>query len=190
MEPLRRVARFVMLRVDRLYQRWRRLQPVGEVLVAGRDLYRGDARRFADGTRLAPGDPIGTLHFQNARISRLDGATSRRAAAQFARLFLDSLGVLAARARDDRGLADLVAYRAVSWLPPLPGARVGFVTQPFPEGMRKRLLALYFHFLIWAFAPARETREAIAAEPTIFWITRAQLLGRASDDPARRGSGS
>lgn len=182
MEALRRVAQRGMLRVDSLYQSWHRLEPVGELLLAGRGRYKGEAIRFPDGTRLAPGDPIGRLHFLNARITRLDGTTSRRAAAQFGRLFLESLGKLAARAARDPADADLVAYGGVSWLAPQLGDPVGFVTTPYPDGLSKRLLALYFRFLIWAFAPARESRQARPTEPTRFWITRAELLKRADRD--------
>ena len=134
---------------------------------------------FADGTRLAAGDFIGTLHFNNVRFTQLDGETSRRAALHFMRLMLESLQILANKARRDPAFSDLAVYHAVSWLPP-HGQRVGFITQPFPDRAKKRLLAAYFRLLVWAFAPAEQTRASARPDPTIYWITRKELLARDS----------
>ena len=180
MEWLRQIIQYGLLKVDRLY-RWRhRLQPVGEVLVVGRSRYRGPAMEFADGTRLAAGDFIGTLHFNNARFPQIDGATSRRAALRFARLMLESLQLLANNTRHDPVFSDLAVYHAISWLPP-HGWRVGFITQPFPSGAKKRLLGAYFRLLVWAFAPAQQTRDSARPDPTIYWLTRQELLRQFAD---------
>lgn len=180
MEWLRQIIQYGLLRVDRLY-RWRhRLQPVGEVLVVGRSRYRGPAMAFTDGTLLAAGDFIGTLHFDNARFTQLDGQTSARAALRFARLMLESMRILANKTRHDPAFSDLAVYHAVSPLPP-HGQRVGFITQPFPSGVKKRLLAAYFRLLIWAFAPAQQTRDSARPEPTIYWLTRTELRRRFAD---------
>jgi len=163
--------------VDGLYHRHHGLQPVGEVLYAGRARYRGPAREFVDGTRLAPGDVIGSLHFNNARVARIEADSAARAARRFAPLMLGSLHSLAQRARCDAGFADLAVYHAVSWLPP-HGRRVGFVTEPFPDGPRRGLIAAYCRLLIWAFAPAAQTRASARPEPTVYWLTRKELLTR------------
>jgi hypothetical protein len=174
---VRRAVQGALMGVDERYHRRHGLQPVGEVLYAGRARYRGPAREFADGTRLAPGDYIGTLHFNNARFPRIDADSAARAALRFARLMLESMRILADRARRDARFADLAVYHAVSWLPP-HGRGIGFITEPFPDGSRKRLIAAYFRLLVWAFAPAEETRAEAKPQPTVYWLTRRELLMR------------
>lgn len=183
LQRLRRLAQRGLCRVDELYHRWHRLQPVGEILYVGRTRYRGPAMAFADGTRLAPGDFVGTLHFNNARFSRLEADSSRRTALGFARLMLESLRILAQRGRRDPQFAEVTVYHGVTWLSS-HGKQIGFLTQPFPDGPRNRLMAAYFRLLVWAFAPAQETRAAARPEPTIYWLTREQLLSRFADVPA------
>jgi UDP-N-acetylglucosamine:LPS N-acetylglucosamine transferase len=192
MDWVRKITRSCLLRVDDLYRKRHRLQAVGEVLYVGRSRYSGPAMEFANGTRLAPGDLVGTLHFNNARFPRIEADTSRRAALHFVRLMLKSMHILADRARQDPMFADLAVYHAVSWLPP-HGQRIGFVTEPFPEGARKRLIAAYFRLLVWAYAPAEETRASARPDPTIYLLTRMELLrrfGDASDDVDERNGES
>jgi len=177
MDWVRQIAQSALGRVDDLYHQRHRLQPVGEILYVGRARYRGPARQFADATRLAPGELVGTLHFNNARFPQIDAASSSRAALRFVRLMLESMQILASRAREDPLFSDLAVYHAVSWLPP-HGRRIGFTTEPFPPGPRKRLIAAYFRLLVWAFAPAEQTRAAARPDPTIYWLTRTQLLHR------------
>jgi hypothetical protein len=83
MERLRRIVRSALRRVDDLYRLRHGLQPVGPVLFVGRARYHGLARHFADGTQLRPGDVLGTLHFNNARIAALDAATPNAIASRF-----------------------------------------------------------------------------------------------------------
>ena len=181
---VRRITQSCLLRVDDLYRKRHRLQPVGEVLYVGRSRYSGPAMDFANGTRLAPGDLVGTLHFNNARFPRIEADSSRRAALRFVRLMLKSMRILADRARQDPMYSDLAVYHAVSWLPP-HGHRIGFITEPFPDGPRKRLISAYFRLLVWAYAPAEQTRASARPDPTIYWLTRMELLrqfGDVSDD--------
>lgn len=177
---VRQITQSALCKVDDRYHRRHGLQPIGEVLYAGRARYHGPAREFADGTRLTPGDFIGTLHFNNARFPRIEADTATRAALRFARLMLESMRILADRARQDAGFADLTVYHAVSWLPP-HGQRIGFITEPFPDGPRKRLIAAYFRLLVWAFAPAEQTRVAARPDPTVYWLTRKELRRRFGD---------
>lgn len=180
MDRLRQITQSCLRRVDDLYCNRHRLQSAGEVLYVGRSRYRGPAMEFADGTRLAPGDLVGTLHFNNARFPRIEANTARRAALRFVRLMLESMHSLADKARQDPLFSDLAVYHAVSWLPP-HGQRIGFITEPFPDGPRKRLLAAYFRLLVWAFAPAEETRASARPDPTVYWLTRKELLRRFGD---------
>lgn len=180
MEWLRGIVLCGLRWVDGCYRLLYRLRPAGEVLYVGRSRYRGAAMEFADGTQLTPGDYIGTLHFNNARFTQLDGASNRRAALQFAHLMLESLQVLAHKARHDPAFSDLAVYHALSWLPP-HGERIGFVTRPYPHGVARRLHAAYFRLLVWAYAPASKTRASARPEPTLYWITRRQLLRQFAD---------
>ena len=183
-ERVRQIMQGALRKVDGLYQRRHRLQLVGEVLYAGRARYDGPAREFADGTRLAPGDCIGTLHFNNARFPQIEADTARRAALRFVRLMLESMRMLAHRSGQDAAFSDLAVYQAISWLPP-HGQRIGFITEPFPGGPRKHLMSAYFRLLVWAFAPAEETRASATPKPTIYWLTRKELrrrFGEVRDD--------
>jgi len=180
MDWVRQITQSCLRRVDDLYRNRHRLQPVGEVLYVGRSRFLSPAMEFADGSRLAPGDLVGTLHFNNARFPRIEADTSRRAALRFVRLMLESMHILADRVRQDPMFSDLAVYHAVSWLPP-HGQRIGFITEPFPDGLKKRLIAAYFRVLVWAYAPAEETRASARPDPTIYWLTRKELLRRFGD---------
>ena len=177
MEWLRQIAQRCLGKVDKMYHRWHGLQPIGEVLYVGRTRYRGPAITFADGTQLKAGDFMGTLHLNNARFPSLEADTSIQAAFRFTRLMLASMRILAEQGRHDPLLSELRVYNAVSWLGP-HGAQVGFHTQPVPPGPRKYLSSLYFRLLVWTFAPAQQTRASASPEPTIYWLTREQLLQR------------
>ena len=192
MDRVRHIAQRCLVRVDDLYRHRHRLQPVGEILCVGRSRYRGPAMEFADGTRLAPGDLVGTLHFNNARFLQIEAETSRRAALRFVRLMLESMHILADKSRQEPMFSDLGVYHAVSWLPP-HGQRIGFMTAPFPDGLWKRLITAYFRVLVWAYAPAAETRAAARPSPTVYWLTRKELLrrfGEARDDVEERNTES
>ncbi len=182
-ERLRLLALRGMLQVDGLYQRWHRLQPVGEMLYVGSSRYRGPAIEFPDGSRIVPGDQVGTLHLNNARVLRLDGQSARHAAQHFGHLFIDSMRLLAERTRSDPLLAQLVGFQAVSWLGSR-GQQFGFCPQPLPASARTQLLKAYFRLMVWVFAPAAQTRAAARLEPTRYWISHAQLQRHfASDHP-------
>lgn len=174
-EWLRQVAQYCLGKVDKLYHRWHGLQPIGEILYVGRTRYRGPTITFADGTQLKSGDLMGTLHLNNARFPDLEADTSIQAAFRFTRLMVASMRILAEQGRQNPLFSELTVYNAVSWLGP-HGARVGFHTQPVPPGARKYLSSLYFRLLVWTFAPAQETRASASPEPTIYWLTREQLL--------------
>jgi UDP-N-acetylglucosamine:LPS N-acetylglucosamine transferase len=181
----RSIAQRCLRAVDALYHAQHRLQPVGEMLYVGRRRYRGPPMEFADGTRIAPGDFVGTLHFNNARFLQIEADSARRAASRFAPLMLDSLRNLAERVRREPPWSDLPVYHGVSWLGP-HGRGIGFQTQPVPQGYGTRLRAAYFRLLVWAFAPAAQTRASARPEPTLYWLTRKQLLRRFG---AARGDG-
>jgi hypothetical protein len=163
-------------RIDTRYQRANSLRAVGPILYVGRATYAGPPVQFDDGTVLAPGEPVGMLHFNNARFTQIESQSATRAALGFARLMLESMHELADRAQADPVFRDLAVFHAVSWLP-AHGHKVGFVTRPLPDGLRKRLMAAWFRLLVWAFAPAQQSRGA-RPDPHFYWLTRKTLLQR------------
>ena len=176
MERLRRLARSALRRVDDLYRLLHGLQAVGPVLFVGRRRYHGPARRFADGTQLNPGDVLGTLHFNNARIAALDAATPNAIAVRFIRLLMESMRSLAELAHEDGPFGDLAVFQGIGWWE--HGKPFGFIGEPFPESGRKRFLAVHIGLLVWAFAPPASTAIAARPEPRISWITRDTLIKR------------
>ena len=174
MEAVRRIARSCLRRVDALYRLRHGLRPVGPVLLIGRDRHDGPARRFPDGTEIGPGAPIGTLHFDNARIAALDAETPNAIGLSFTRLLLESLANLAELAGADGPYGDIAVFRGIGWT--RQGERLGFVSEPFPQGRRKRFLTVHIGLLVWAFAPARGTAIAARPEPRLIWLTREALL--------------
>lgn len=183
MEPLRRIVRTALRGVDEFYHWRHRLQPVGPVLFVGRTRYDGPPRQFADGTRLRPGDALGTLHFNNARIAGISADTPVAIGFTFARLFVESLRSLAALASEGGSLSDLAVFHGIGWWE--HGERHGFIGEPFPEGPRKRFLALHIGLLVWAFAPSTSTAIATRPQPRISWMTRTTLLERYGKADAR-----
>jgi hypothetical protein len=179
---LRGVIRHGLRLVDLRYQRAHDLHAVGQVLFVGRCAYAGPPVEFEDGTRLAAGDPVGMLHFNNARFISLEATSATRAALGFARLMLESMHELARLARDDPAYADLQVFHAISWLP-AHGHNVGFITRPVPVSLRKRLMSAWFRLLVWAFAPAQQSREA-RPDPHFYWLTRKTLVQRFTVAPA------
>jgi hypothetical protein len=172
----RAFARTVLTGIDRCYRRWHRLQPAGPLMLIGRTRYRGPSRRFADATTLEPGDVLGTLHFDNARLAALGAGSPTATGLQFARgLFrsMRSLGELVAHDEAFRGVA---VFRGIGWI--RHGAELGLVHEPYPPGPRQRFLAWYLRLLVWAFAAEEHTAEHTHPEPTVTWLTRNVLLTR------------
>lgn len=177
MEALRGAVRAALTPVELGYRRAHRLQPLGRVLLLGRASHRGAALVLEDGTRIEPGAPIGVLHFNNLGFAQMRAPTAAAAARAFAREMLASMQALADVARDDPHCAAIQAFHATSWLPP-HGRKLGFAALPLPAGMLTRLQAAWFGLLLWAFAPARETRERARPQPHAYWLGRRALLER------------
>ncbi len=173
--------------LDVLYRRWHRLEPVGKLLYVGRGVHRGEPRRLADGTEVAPGDAIGTLHFDNQFIAGESGAADSAAASgiRFARRFFPAFKALARRASEDPGWSDLVAFHAVGWFPP-HGERYGFEFSRLPPGRRARWLRWHISNLVMAFNPEAGRRERQRLWPMEIWLSRRQLLESFLERRARR----
>jgi hypothetical protein len=179
MEWVRVGVRFAFRGIDALYRVQHRLRPVGSVLFVGKTRYTGPDKAFADGTQLRTGHALGTLHFNNARIAALDAESPTALAFSFARLLRESLRTLSELGRDDGPFGDVTAFQGIGWW--RQGEKAGFVSEPFPEGRRKRFLALHIGLLVWAYAPAGSTAIVARPEPRISWITRSTLIRRFSD---------
>ncbi len=158
-----------------MYRRRHRLRPVGPMLFVARARYPGPAMRFSDGTRLSPGDPYGSLHFDNSRIAALGEGSRVRTGVRFGRLLRDSFAHLAQATREDPALGDLPVFHGVTWIRE-HGGHVGFVSEPLPAGLRRRWLRAHFRLMRWVFAPSLRTAANDAPEPRMFWLTRTDLL--------------
>lgn len=174
MDALRLSVRRLLAVVDRWYYRRHGLQTLGPVLYLGRSLYHGPAVVFEDGTALKDNDPIGQLHFNNAGIAALGDGSLHRTGVRFARMMRLSLHKLADCTQSDPQFSDIRVFTGVTWIPE-HGKDVGFVSKPLPLGIRRRLLAMHFRMLMWAFAPAAQTRAADIGEPRVYWLTSAAL---------------
>lgn len=160
--------------LDRLYRRWHHLEAVGPLFFVGKSQYQGIERRFADGTALRPGDPLGLLHFNNARIATLGLESGRHGTAwRFTRLLRESLDALSAYSVTSAG-RPIEVYQGTTWMQ-VHGLKVGFTIEPLPDGWRSRLLRLHFRLLRAGFAPATFRRSAGPPVPRRFWITRGDL---------------
>ncbi|MCG2741463.1 MAG: hypothetical protein L6300_14710 [Syntrophaceae bacterium] len=173
----RRVIKGGFLLCDRLYRLLFRLRAVGPLLYVGCMCYRGPARAFTDQTELRPGDPVGTLHVNNALIANLyetNGAGPNVPFA-FTRLLLASLQALAAEAQVGPGPRDVAVYRGINWFRP-HGKRFGFQVEALVDGPMACLLRWHFRFLLYAFATVDASWKTRPIRPHVFWLTRQQLM--------------
>lgn len=171
---LRSFAARVLSRIDAWYRRRYRLRAIGPVLLVSCAPYEGAARQFPDGTWLRASEPLGELHFNNARIAMLGEGSRQTAGVRFARLFRQSLRDLAIQAQTARELRDVKVFHGVTWFKP-HGGKVGFVSEPAPTGLKSRWRRSYFRLLAWGFAP-NSARRKIDFAPRQFWITRGELI--------------
>jgi hypothetical protein len=176
MKRARHMLRPCLHAIDAAYRRGHGLEPVAPLLHVGVVRYRGEERRFADGTELRRGDPLGTLHFDNACIATL-GATSRAAIGLgFARMLFPSLYRLAALCRQDSRFREVQVFRGIGCN--RHGGNIGFLIEPYAAGWHTRLVALHTRLLIWAYTPSDDTAAKARPAPTVTWLTRAALLNR------------
>ena len=174
MDALRLLARKTLAVLDAWYYKRNRLHTLGPVLYLGRSRYRGPDLIFEDGTSLRDNEPVGRLHFNNTGIAALGEGSLHRTGLKFAKLMRLSLFKLAQCAQSDPSFNDISVFEGVTWIPE-HGKGVGFVSKPLPRSLRRLLLAAHFRLLLWAFAPAAQTRAAGFAEPRRYWLTKAAL---------------
>lgn len=177
------VAQGILARMFLVYDGFYRvifhLQPVNEFLFINRSVYRGPERRFADGTTLSPGDPIGVIHFNNQFMSEIQersgkSNSGKRAAFAFGAILIRSMHKLAQHMSRSPALMDLKVISGVTWFK-AHGRQIGFEIEPLPPGRRKRLLRAHFRLLLRLLFPHLAERENSRLEPHQFWMTRNQL---------------
>lgn len=176
---LHKSAAAVFLRYDRAYRRFYRLQSVDDLILINRTIYRGPSRRFADGTLLGPGDPVGVIHFNNEYLSRIQAlsgnrSSSKRAAFAFGAALIKSLRALAAHLSQSTQLQDVQVIGGITWFK-AHGREIGFEIEALPPGLRQRLLRMHFRVLLRLLFPHLAARENHRLEPHQFWMTRTQL---------------
>ena len=160
--------------IDSWYRRRYDLRPLGPVLFLSRSVYRGGERQFSDGTRLLDRQVIGELHFNNACIAELGGGTRQRVGVRFARAFRESLAALAIHAQSSPEFLDVSVYHGITWFK-AHGGKVGFLSDPIPDGLQSWWRRHYFRLLTLSFSPLA-TRTTIETSPRAFWITRNDLI--------------
>ncbi|MCW8196657.1 hypothetical protein F6455_17835 [Proteobacteria bacterium 005FR1] len=169
----------LFLAYDAAYRVIFRLQPVNEFLFINRAVYKGPERRFADGTVLSPGDPIGVIHFNNQFMSQVQARsgksnTGKRAAFAFGAALIKSMHKLGQQLGQSPALGDLKVISGITWFK-AHGRQLGFEIEPLPPGRRKRMLRAHFRVLLRLLFPHLAQRENHRLEPHQFWMTRNQL---------------
>jgi hypothetical protein len=150
------------------------------------------AVRLGGHTLVRSGERIGVLHLDNARVAALheDGRPPMAVGLEFRRLLIESLGALAADARDGQRLAGLSAFTAVTIFH--PGLRrLGFETQR--NGLVwPRVTALYQRALLGSLHPdgVRRLHRAASTCAERLWISRDRLLALYDGARVRRYAGS
>jgi len=171
---MRRIARGILIRIDRWYQRKHRLRALGPVLRVGCVRYHGPSMRFPDGTVLQDNEMIGRLHFDNSNIAAIGEGSLHRTGLRFAKLMRESLRTLAEASQSDPELAAVRVFYGTTWIPE-HGNVVGFVSHTREKTWRTRLLGGWFRLLMWTFAPAARTRTSARTEPRDYWLTQRML---------------
>ena len=146
---------------------------------------------LADGTRILPGDLVGTLHLWNERLPRYStGGPDLGWASEMRDRLAASLGALAAYVDSAPGWRAVAAFRADAALSSRLGEaqlrrvaqRYGFEPVPQRPSWRGRLYTLGDSFTLWglarAYNPAAVPRQPFLRERCELWISRAALLSR------------
>lgn len=175
MELLNTAFRRLYFLYDDFYRHKQRLEPVGPMLLIGEDDYGGEPRAFDDGTVLNPGQPVGTLHFDNKYLLMHTASQGRRVGLVFREKLFRSLEQLARTAHTGK-YRHLPVYTGVTWLAS-HGEKIGFRTEPLAENWRNRLLVFHFSVILYAFYGRGKAGNRLnRLRPRRFWLTRRQLL--------------
>jgi hypothetical protein len=148
---------------------------------------------LSDGSVVRRGDPLIEIHFWNERVPQMaPGGPDLAWGVRFHRCLSRSLAYLADYVSESAKLHDVVAFRAETSFPTLPGlehyarfyGRYGFDFRRIPcdaLGGRVPLLSmnLYVWTIIWVLNPASvRGRSAATAQRAELWLSRSMLLNR------------
>lgn len=136
------------------------------------------ARRLPDGMRVRPGDRIGALHLNNARIARLheQERSPLSAGLEFRRQFFASLQALAALASPGGPLGGVRAFVATTILHDQL-RRLGFEAEA--DGLVwPRLVAAYQRALLVSLHPGARLSRSSYRRARRLWVSRERLLAR------------
>ena len=160
------------------------------VLRIARDEARSPAS-LSDGTRIAVGEPVGTLHFWNEHLPRYsEKGPDLGWACSFRDRVIYSLSKFSEYIEHDAAWREVRAIRADTAWPARLGApqiarvfqRYGFERTPTDPSRLARLHGLGECFVLWgltrAFNPAALPRQPFLRDRYEMWISRATLLAR------------
>lgn len=181
------IFRRLVICLDWLWRRLRRVRPVDSLLSLSLKSYRGDPGKLPRGIALKRGDLLAILHLNHDCLADMDAAgnTNLRGALRFRRRLIDSLQRIAQRLQNDPQLGRVKAVYGVTWFRP-HGERLGFIVEPLPDNWMTRLRILPFRVLLQALFPALARREYGRLHPHAFWLSRQELLTRFGHPRAKR----
>jgi hypothetical protein len=152
----------------------------GTILRVGVERHRGPSVRLRDGTVVAPGDLIGTIHFHNEAVAALhDGKVNQiRSGILILRAFERSLHALARQLDDHPRYEGVKAFTAITILHQSVGG-FGFEVHPLPRRWRSRIVAAYERFVLTRFHPlGREREQQKRFDARTIWISSPELRRR------------
>ncbi|RUO57929.1 YkoP family protein [Pseudidiomarina insulisalsae] len=166
------------LSYDRAYRRWHKLEAVDDFLQVKKQYYEGQPQVFQDGTKVAPGDAILVLHFNNDFMAKLHQdpkqTSSRRVVWAFGKALIKSMEQLHDDLQKRYAEHEIKAITGVTWFK-THGEKVGFESHPLPPGWRRWLLHWHFRLLLLALFPQLQAHQNRQLIPHQFWLTPTQL---------------
>lgn len=162
--------------VERI-DRWRRrIRPIREGALLGLEIgrHRGEPMALRDGAVISPGDVIGIIHFDNARVRELTAFGSLVTGWQQGR---DDLAELAAWAAQQPPVRRPVAYFGEG-LHSVFALRVGFEVRERPRTWYTRLQDWYFRGLMARWSRLGRQRLAIGhgeLHASEYWLSAERL---------------
>ena len=171
----------VLAVVERIDRAVRRIQPVapGSLLGLEPHRYRGQPVMLADGTRVEPGDPVCTLHLDNARVRALAGPDWQTEGFRVGRA---DFRLVAAWHRALPPGERPVAYTGITLLGALV-RREGWEVRDRRPSPWVRLQDWYLRSLLVRWAPGGRERLARGRHPLRtqrIWLSGAEFLSRYS----------
>lgn len=169
----------ILSRWEQADRRRRHIRPIRREGVLGLEFGRhsGPPIVLSDGTTIRRGDPVATVHIENARMRAVATSDWQARGLAEARADLRSLAAWAARQPAERRP---VAYIGFTLMGPL-ARRVGFEVHPRPRTWRTRLDDWFLRWLLAHWSPEGRDRlrhGAGALRSSDVWLSHAALQRR------------